>query len=85
MPDIFITDIRFDRDASSAGECHVMFNTNVDGEASSWGFDVNISMSALAANINTAIKDAAVAGLATVDITVGVFDKKTLFGGAVGL
>lgn len=46
----------------------------------------NVSPSALAATINAAIKDAAIAAaLDQQDITVGALDKKTIIGGAVGL
>lgn len=44
-----------------------------------------VGYDALAATMNTAIKDAVVAEFANVGITVGALDKKTLFGGAVSL
>lgn len=44
-----------------------------------------VAMNALAATIQEACKDAAVAAAALVDQEVGALDKKTLYGGPVGL
>lgn len=44
-----------------------------------------VSYNALAATINAAIKDAAITAAAAAGFSVGALDKKTLFGGAVGL
>lgn len=48
-------------------------------------FAVQVSPSALAATINAAVKDAAIARVEAEGYTVGVLDKKNIFGGAVGL
>jgi hypothetical protein len=44
-----------------------------------------VAMNALAATIQTAIKEAAVAAAALVGQEVGALDKKTLYGGPVGV
>ncbi len=44
-----------------------------------------VAWNALAAEVNAAIKDAAVQAAANAGYTVGALDKKTLIGGAVGL
>ena len=48
-------------------------------------FDLTVGYGDLASNINSAIKDAAVAACGTAGHTVGALDKKTLLGAAVGL
>lgn len=45
----------------------------------------SVDPGALAATVNAAIKDAAIAAAADAGFTVGALDKKTLLAGAVGL
>ncbi|MGH9966240.1 MAG: hypothetical protein ACREBG_00185 [Pyrinomonadaceae bacterium] len=56
---------------------------STDGGTFYWQVDVNYD--ALAATINSAIKDAAISAAQAAGYTVGAFDKKTLYSAAVGL
>lgn len=57
----------------------------VEGHDDTLMWSVSVAWDALEATINTAIKDAAIAAAAAAGFTVGALDKKTLYGGAVGL
>jgi hypothetical protein len=48
-------------------------------------FNVDVAFNALATTVNDAIKDAGIAAADDAGYTVGALDKKTLFGGALGL
>jgi hypothetical protein len=48
-------------------------------------WEVDVAFSALAATINDAIRDAAIAAAVVASHSVGGLDKKTIYAGAVGL
>lgn len=54
-------------------------------EQGPYSFTVDVARSATATQVNTALVDAAVAACAIREVTVGLLDKKTLVGGAIGL
>ena len=64
------------------GSCRLSGMTPAD---ESIGWSVDVAPGALAAAMNSAIKDAAIAAAELAGYTVGALDKKTLLGGAVGL
>lgn len=62
--------------------------TGMEAEAAPWPFvTAELPFTTLAAAVNVAISDAAVAAAANLDppVTVGITDKKTLVGAAGGL
>ena len=78
----------------SIGGCDDSDYVNVGGYARCTGmsaelgnivWDVNIPLNSLASTANTAIKNAAIAAAEALEYTIGALDKKTLYGGAVGL
>jgi hypothetical protein len=59
--------------------------TGMDPEDMDVTWSVEVDPGDLAATINAAVKDAAIAAAEVRGYTVGALDKKTLIGGAVGL
>lgn len=69
-------------DVEYSGVCRLS-GMNATMESMEW--TATASPGALAATVNAAIKDAAIAVAVAAGFTVGVLDKKTLLGGAIGL
>jgi len=59
--------------------------TGMTSDNASINWNVQVAPGALAATVNTAIRDAAITAVGDAGYTVGALDKKTLIGAAVGL
>ena len=57
---------------------------NAEG-AEVFGWDATVNIDALATSYNTAIRDGAIYQAGLLGYTVGLLDKKTIVGGAIGL
>lgn len=82
---IYITRIETPADSdyvNVGGYCRL---SGMAAENSNIDWNVDIPCNALAANANAAIRDAAITQAELQEYTVGALDKKTLYGGAVGL
>ena len=69
-------DVRYGGEARCSG---------MDPEAGPITWTADVDPGAVAATVNGAIKDAAIAAADVADFVVGALDKKTLLAGAVGL
>lgn len=74
--------------AASGDDIRYEGNARLSGMSSSdpdISWSVNVDASELAATVNGAIRDAAIAAAEAAEYTVGPTDKKTIMAGAVGL
>lgn len=69
-------------DVYVGGDCRT---SDMETADPSIAWSAQVSPSDLAATVNTAIKNAAIAAAANEGHTVGILDKKTVLGGATGL
>lgn len=72
----------------SAGEQRIggfARTSDMDPSAGNISWEADVQMTALAATINESIKDAAIAAAQDAGHTIGTLDKKTIYGGGVGL
>lgn len=79
---------RLDPCQSEADYFNIGGNCRVEGmpiEDPNIDWNVDVPHDALSSAINTAIRDAAISQAELLEYTIGGLDKKTVFGGAVGL
>lgn len=89
MPAIAVFKILPQYDYDNDGNLYVTGKCRYAGQSVSAGdidWATSVPINALAATINAALVDAAVQAVFDMDaVTIGILDKKTIIGGAVGL
>lgn len=84
MPDIVII-VGSVGQGPSAGVMRVRGTAHTEGASDPYEWIADVAIGASAPEVNTAIRDAAVAAAAGREVVVGALDTRTLFGGAVNL
>lgn len=82
---IYVTGLSGSQDTSKHWVNGSAYVEGMDDAAAPITWNVEVPYDALSANVNDAIKDAAISQAELLEYTIGALDKKTLYGAAVGL